>query len=677
MEDIKKIRNICLAGHSGSGKTSVVEAMLFIAGETTRLGKIEEGNTISDFSSDEIERRISINSSVMHLKFKDNLIDIIDTPGYMDFWGEVLAPLHISDSTILVIDASSGIEIGTERVWEWIKELNIPVMIFINRVDKENADCKKVLSQIEQYFSKNCIPFNLPDSDGVNFSKIYSVFDKENSPQDIKEKGENYYQKIIDCAAESDDALLEKYLDKGELSSDEISKGIKEAVLKRKLFPILFGSATKDMIGIKELLEAIIDFLPSPSDKKVIKGKEPESEEEKEREVKVEAPFSGFVFKTIYDPYVGQLTLFRIYSGKLEQDTGFYNVTKRTKERIGKIYKLQGKQQKATPLAIAGEIVAVAKLKETRTNDSLCNDKSKIVFPPIHFPEAVVAASVKPKSKGDEDKIMDALHRLANEDLTFKVSREVQTKELLVSGLGDLHLEVMIGRLKQRFGVDVELGTPKVPYKETITKSAKAQGKYKRQTGGRGQYGDVWLEIEPLPRESGFEFVDKIVGGAVPKQYIPSVEKGVKQAMAEGVLAGYPMVDMKVTIYDGSFHPVDSSDIAFQIAGSLALKKASQSAGLVLLEPIMDVEVCVPDEFMGQISGDINSRRGRIMGVDAKPGMQVVKAQVPLGEMFRYASELRSMTGGKGTYTMKFSHYEIVPQKFAEKIIKHVSEEKK
>ncbi|HDI46171.1 MAG TPA: elongation factor G, partial [Candidatus Omnitrophica bacterium] len=379
----------------------------------------------------------------------------------------------------------------------------------------------------------------------------------------------------------------------------------------------------------------------------------------------------------VYDPYVGQLTIFRIFSGKITSDSSFYNSTRKVKERFGQLFKLQGKEQVNISEAIAGDIVAVAKLKETKTSDTVCDEKNPIIFEPISYPESPMSSSIKPKSREDEEKIMEALHRLADEDPTFKVTRESQTKELLISGIGDLHIEVMVDRLKERFGVDVELGTPKVPYKETITKKANAQGKYKRQTGGRGQYGDVWLEIEPLPRGAGFEFVDKIVGGVVPKQYIPAVEKGVRQAMQEGVLAGYPVVDVRVTLYDGSYHPVDSSDLAFQIAASMGFKKAAQEAGLVLLEPIMDVEIYIPDEYMGQVSGDINSKRGRIVGVEAKGDLQIIKAQVPLAEMFRYASELRSITGGRGYYSMRFSHYEIVPHRIAEKVIQQAQETKK
>lgn len=676
MQDISKIRNVALIGHSASGKTSLAEAMLFKSGMIKRFGKIEEGNTTSDFAPDEIERGISINTSILHLKYDDHLINLLDTPGYADFVGEVLAALRAVDGVILTICASSGVEVGTERVFKFAEERNLPVLIFVSRCDKENVNLDKILDEIKESFGQNCLPFSLPDGSGSNLKGVYSIFEKDKAPDALKSKLDESYQKVIDFAAEADDEVLEKYLEEGELSSEEIASGLRKAVKERKLIPVFFGSALQDQVGVEHLLKGIIDLLPSPKDVGPFKGKNPNSEEEIERKSDIDEPFSAFVFKTVYDPYVGQLTIFRIYSGRLASDTGFYNSTRGVKERIGQILKLQGKEQVSLTEAVSGDIVAVAKLRETKTSDTICDEKEQVVFEPIEYPESPMCFSVKPKSREDEEKIMEALHKIENEDPTFKVAREPQTKELLIYGIGDLHLEVMVDRLRKRFGVDVELGTPKVPYKETITRSAKAQGKYKRQTGGRGQYGDVWIEIEPLPRGAGFEFVDKIVGGVVPKQYIPAVEKGVRQAMDEGVLAGYPVVDVKVTLYDGSYHPVDSSDIAFQIAGSMAFKKAAQDAGLVLLEPIMDVEITIPDEYMGQVSGDINARRGRIVGVDARGGMQIIKAQVPLAEMFKYASELRSITGGRGSYTMKFSHYEIVPQRLAERIIQAVQEKK-
>ncbi len=675
--ETKNIRNVALIGHSGSGKTSLAEALLYKTEMVNRLGKVEEGNTVSDYAPDEVKRGVSINTSVMHIKSGDCLINLLDTPGYADFYGEVLAALRAVDSVILTICASSRVEVGTERTYNAARERNLPVMIFVNRCDKENTSIDEILSDIQRSFGINCVPFNLPDSMGPGLTEIYSIFEAENAPNSVKQKLQEYYHKIIDFAAESDDQILERYLEGGQLTPEEISSGLKKAVKEGRLIPVFFGSATKDQLGVEQLLKAIIDFLPSPEDMEPVKGKHPDSGEEIERKPNSEEPFSGFVFKTVYDPYVGQLTIFRIFSGKITSDSSFYNSTRKVKERFGQLFKLQGKEQVNISEAIAGDIVAVAKLKETKTSDTVCDEKNPIIFEPIKYPESPMSSSIKPKSREDEEKIMEALHRLADEDPTFKVTRESQTKELLISGIGDLHIEVMVDRLRERFGVDVELGTPKVPYKETITRKAKAQGKYKRQTGGRGQYGDVWLEIEPLPRGAGFEFVDKIVGGVVPKQYIPAVEKGVRQAMEEGVLAGYPVVDVRVTLYDGSYHPVDSSDLAFQIAASMGFKKAAQEAGLVLLEPIMDVEIYIPDEYMGQVSGDINSKRGRIVGVEAKGDLQIIKAQVPLAEMFRYASELRSITGGRGYYTMRFSHYEIVPHKIAEKIIQQAQEAKK
>ena len=676
MQEVSKIRNIALIGHSASGKTTLAEALLFKSGVTTRFGRVEDGNTVSDYAADEIKRGISINSSVLYVKSGDNLVNIIDTPGYTDFSAEVLGALRAVDAVVLTVAASAGVEVGTRRTFEFAREQNLPVLIFVNKSDKENTNLEKILEDIRKSFGPNCIPFTLPDKIGPNLKSIYSVFEIDKAAEDIKSGLEKNYQKIIDFAAEADDSILERYLEGGELTTEEITLGLRTALRDKKLIPVYFGSALNGQLGVDLLLKGVIDFLPAPDERGPYKGKNPETGTEIERAVSSEAPFSAFVFKTIYDPYVGQLTIFKIISGKLESDSEFYNSSRGVKERISQILKLQGKEQSSLNLASAGDIVAVSKLKETRTSDTLSDPKQKIIYPAISYPESPVCSSVKPKSRQDEDKIMEALHRLAYEDPTFKVSREEQTKELLISGLGDLHLDVMVDRLRDMFGVDVELGTPKVPYRETITKKAQAQGKYKRQTGGRGQYGDVWLELEPLERDKGFEFLDKIVGGVVPKQYIPATEKGVRHAMEEGVLAGYPVVDVKVSLYDGSYHSVDSSDMAFQIAGSMAFKNAAQKAGLVLLEPIMDVEIIIPDEYMGQVSGDINSKRGRIMGVEAKGNMQIVKAQVPLAEMFRYGSELRSITGGQGYYTMRHSHYEIVPQRVAEKIIQEARKEK-
>lgn len=667
----QNIRNVILVSHSGAGKTSLAEALLFDAKMTTRLGKIAEGNTVSDYNSDEIERKISINSKLLHAIWKNTKIHLLDTPGYADFVGEVIASLSAADCAILLIEAVHGIEVGTERVWQFLEERRIPRLIFINKLDKENASFERTLSAIRERLGRQCVALQYPMGQEASFKETANVLSKEalaKLGQPDKAKAEKLKEELLDAVVETDDVLTEKYLEGAELSAEEITKALKAACLSAKIIPVLCGSALQN-VSIQFLLDAIIDFLPSPADCGAIEGVHPKTKEPQKRNPIDSKPFSAFIFKDIFDPYVGHLTLFRIFSGTLDSNTGFYNSTRDLKERIGQLYILQGKEQTPVQKVGAGDVAAVAKLKESHTNDTICDEKYPILFEPTVFPEPVISSSVKPKSRQDEEKIMGALSRLSAEDPTFKFGRDEQTKELIISGLGDLHLDVMIDRMKKRFGVEVEIGTPKVPYKETIKKAVREQGKYKRQSGGRGQYGDCWLELEPLPHGKGFEFVDKIVGGAIPRQYIPSVEKGVKEAMHSGVLAGYPVVDVRVTVYDGSFHEVDSSDMAFQIAGSMAFKKGQEEASPVLLEPIMDVEIVVPDEYLGQITGDINSRRGRIMGIEARGRQQYIKATAPLSEMFKYATELRSMTGGRGSYSMRFSHYEEVPAKIAQTII--------
>ena len=646
--DIKNKRSIILLGHAQSGKTTLSEALLYFCKATNRKGTIADGTTISDYNFDEIERKNSISSSLLYCDYKDMRLQMIDTPGYADFFGEVISGIRAVDSAVVVIDATAGVEVGTERAWQLLEESNLPCLIFINKIDKEDADVDKTLLDIKNRLSKK--------------AAIIESLDASD---------------LVEAIAESDDKLLEKYLEGAKLSPEELTSGLAQAVIKRKVFPVLAGSALNDK-GLPQILDAIVQYLPNPLERPKIEASSPlKTEEKKEIIFRQDGPFVAFVFKSISDPYVGQLSLLRVFSGTLLSNTGFYNVNKRTKERIGQIYLLQGKEQRAVDAAACGDIVAIAKLKETATSDSLCDEKGQVLFEPIVFPEPAISASVKPKSRQDEDKISGALTKLATEDPTFKVTREQQTRELIISGLGDLHLDVMIGRMKKRFNVEVELGTPKVSYKETITKTAKVQGKYKRQSGGRGQYGDVWVQVEPLEKGKGLEFVDKIFGGAIPRNYVPAVEKGVTQACSEGAIAGYPIVDIRVTLYDGSYHEVDSSDLAFQIAGAMALRKATLEAGPVLLEPIMDVEVVIPEEYLGAIPGDLNSRRGRIMGMDIKGKSQVVKAKVPLAEMFTYANDLRSLTGGRGMYMMRFSHYEEVPHKIASTIISQYQASKK
>ncbi|MFH1577789.1 MAG: elongation factor G [Candidatus Omnitrophota bacterium] len=629
---IQDKRNIILLGHAHSGKTSLSESLIARCGATTRKGSVPEGNTVSDYSWDEIEKKNSINSSLLFCDYQGFKIQIIDTPGYADFFGEVIAGIRAADNAILVVDAFAGVEVGTEKAWGLLDELKIPRIIFINKTDKEGVEINKTIADIKSMLSEKAVVLDALKPD-----------------------------ELVELVAETDDQLLEKYLADGKLSPEEVTMGLRRAVVEAKIFPIISGSAITDA-GIDDLFKAIKDYLASPLERAPL-------EVTGEIKFDADAPLTGFVFKSIVDPYVGQLSLLRIFSGKLDSNTSFYNVTQKSNERFGQIYMLQGKEQKAVDQAVCGDIVAIPKLKQTRTQDSIAEVKHPVEFTPLVLPETMISASVKPHSRQDEEKISQALSKLIAEDLTFKVSRNPQTKELIVSGLGDLHLDVMINRLKKRFNVQVDLGTPKVAYRETITKSAKAQGKHKRQSGGHGQYGDVWIEIKPLERGKEFEFVDNIVGGTIPRNFIPSVEKGVRQVMKEGVLAGCQMVDIQVILYDGSYHNVDSSDMAFQIAGAMAIRKAVQEAGPALLEPIMDVEIFIPEDYLGQISGDLNSRRGRVMGMEVKGRNQALKAKVPLAQMFTYANDLRSITGGRGSYTMKFSHYDQVPAKSANDII--------
>ncbi|MFH0855640.1 MAG: elongation factor G [Candidatus Omnitrophota bacterium] len=646
--DAKNKRNFILLGHAQSGKTSLAESILYFSKATTRKGSIEGGSTVSDYGFDEIEKKHSINLSLLFCDYKGFRFQFIDTPGYADFLGEVISGARSVDSAIIIVDAVSGPQAGTQRAWDICEQAGIPCMIFINKMDKEGAGLNKALADLKSAFSRNCVI-------------IQSLEDSL----------------LVEAIVETDDSLLEKYLSALQLSMEEIENGLTSAVNKRKIFPVFSGSALADK-GLSDLLDGILRYLPSPLDRNPVKAFDPlRPEQAKEVILKEEAPFSALVFKNISDPFVGQLTLLRVFSGKLLSNSGFYNVSRKLKERIGPIYILQGKEQRLIEAAGCGDIVAIAKLKDTGVSDSLSGDKEQFLFEPLVFPPEAISASVKPKSREDEEKISDALHKLAAEDHTFRVRHDPQTRELIISGLGDLHLSVMVARMRKRFNVAVELGTPKVSYQETITKSVKAQGKFKRQSGGRGQYGDCWIEVCPLERGKGLEFVDKIFGGAIPRNFIPSVEKGVRQAAAEGAVAGFPVEDIRVSLVDGSYHEVDSSDMAFQIAGAMALRKAVMGAGPVLLEPLMDAEISIPEDCLGVISGDINSRRGRVIGMEIKGKQQIVKAQVPLAEMLKYANDLRSITGGRGTYTMRFSHYEEAPHKVASPVIAQYQDSKK
>ena len=687
--DLSKLRSVGIIGDQGEGKTSLAEAILFNAGITDRLGRTETGNTVMDYEPEEIKRRISINSSIGYYEWNNHRIDIIDTPGDLNFLFETKSSLYVLEGAIFNTSAASPIRVQGERAWELANGFGVSMLVFINKMDKERADFLKTIENLKGVLNANIIPVQLPIGAESAFSGVIDLikmkafrytndlsgkYVEEEVPKELEEEALKLRESLIENVCESDDELLEKYLESGEISTEEIYKGLRKGVIERRLYPALCGSALKN-IGIHQLMDAINLFLPSIIEGRAIKGINPATNEPEERKGE-DAPFSAYVFKTISDPFTGKLTVFKVYSGVLNADSVIYNSVKLTKERIGQIFKLEGKKQKPVDSAVAGSIAVVTKLKETLTGDTLCEEGKPIVFEKCTPSPPLISFAITPKSKGDEEKVMGALNRLMEEDQTISVQRDPQTKDLLLSGMGQTHIEVTVEKLKSKFGVEVELKTPKVPYKETIKSSTKVQGKYKKQSGGRGQYGDTWLEIEPLPRGKGFEFVDKIVGGVIPKQYIPAVEKGIIEAMNEGVLAGYPIVDVKVTLFDGSHHVVDSSDLAFKIAASLGFKKGVQQCNPVLLEPIMNLEVIVPEENMGDVIGDINSRRGRILGIEAKGNNQVIKAQVPMAEVLRYATDLHSLTSGRGTFSMEFSHYEEVPPNIAERIIEEAKKAK-
>lgn len=680
----ERIRNVALISHGGAGKTSLAEAMLYTSGAINRLGKVDAGNTTTDFDPDEIKRQVTIGTALAPLEWKGVKVNLLDTPGFFDFIGEVQGALRVADSAIVAVCAVSGVEVGTEKVWSYADTYNLPRLVFVNKIDRENANFDAVLEQLRQFFGVKVFPLQFPLGQENSFKGVIDLvkmkalvytdntglaLQEEDIPAELQEKALNLREKLVEAAAEADDELMEKYLEEEPLSEEEINRALRIGTLEGKIVPVLCGSGIMNY-GIQPLLDLVTSALPSPADRPPAPGTLPgKADEEVVRKADPGEPLSALVFKTLADPYVGRVNYFRVYSGTLKADSQVFNFNKEKAERIGSLFFMRGKNQIQTDQIIAGDIGAVAKLAVTATGDTLGDKNNPIVFPPIEFPEPVISFAVEPKSKGDEEKVSAGLARFLEEDPTFRVERNTETKQIIISGMGDMHLDVIVERLSKKFGVDVNLKTPKVPYKETIRGTSKKEGKYKKQSGGRGQYGHVFLEISPLPRGEGFVFEDKIVGGVVPRQYIPAVEKGVLEAMEEGNLAKYPVVDIKVSLYDGSYHTVDSSEMAFKIAASMALRGAIDQADPVLLEPIMDVEVTIPENFMGDIMGDLNSRRGRIQGMAPGQGLQVIKAQVPLAEMFDYAIDLRSMTQGRGFFTMKFSHYEEVPFQEAEKII--------
>ena len=681
---VEQIRNIAVVAHGGAGKTSLCEAMLFNAKVTDRLCSVDAGNSVLDYDPEEIKRKITLSSSIAYLDWKKHLINIVDTPGYANFMEDTKICMKACGGALVIVSAVSGVKVQTETVWNYADEYQMPKMIFINKMDRERANFDRALGDIEKILKVTPLPIQIPIGSEENFKGFIDVleekayvfepngsgkFKKEHIPDEYKENIPELKEKLIENIVEVDDNLLEKYLGGEDISNEELLGALKEGTLTGKFVPVCCGSAVKN-IGVQHLLDLIVEVMPTPLQKASFEAFDKKENKEIFLEPDTEKPFTGIVFKTISDPYTGKITIFRVFSGKINSDDTVLNSTKDAKERLGQLYKLIGKKLVPITSAITGDIVAVTKLKETLTGDILCDPNFPVTIEWIKITEPVISYSIVPKSKGDEEKVSAALQRLMEEDPSIQISRDPQTKELLVSGMGQVHIEVIVEKLKRKFGVDVDLKTPKVPYRETITKKVKVQNKYKKQSGGRGQYGDVWIEIEPLERGKGFEFVDKIVGGVIPKQYIPAVEKGVFEAMQEGVLAGYPVVDVRVTLFDGSHHSVDSSEMAFKIAGSMAFKKAAKDAGLVLLEPIMELEITVPDDVMGDVIGDLNSKRGKVIGVEPLAhSNQLIKAQVPMAEILEYAPDLRSLTGGRGMFTMRFSHYEKVPSFLTEKIL--------
>ncbi|GAB4117521.1 MAG: elongation factor G [Candidatus Caldatribacteriota bacterium] len=690
--DITKVRNIALVGHGDAGKTSLAEAMLYDGGMTTRLGNIAQGNTITDYDPREIKKGISIHSALAYLDWKDIKINIIDTPGYLDFITDTKSSMRVADNAVVVVCGVSGVEVQTEKVWEFSDDYQLPRLVFINKMDRERADFFRVKEMLNKVFGASVVAVQLPIGKEENFKGVVDligqkaliykktggekpVFDKQEIPEDMSSQVEEFRKELIEMVAEYDDELLMKYLEGESLNPKEIASCLKKGIRERKIVPVLCGSATMN-IGIEPLLDFIMEYLISPAEMPPIKAKNLADSSEVLVNNTIEAPFSSFVFKTVADPYVGNLTYFRVYSGKLTEDSNVYNPSKNIDNKVGKIYKMQGKNQTPVAEIYAGDIAAVAKLKNTITGDTLCEKDNPVVFEKIEYPEPIMLLAISPKTKGDEDKLSTAISRVIDEDPTVRVYRDEDTGETILAGMGESHLEVIIDTMVSKFGVEVEKSTPRVGYKETIRKKVQVEGKYKKQSGGRGQYGHCWIELEPKGRGEGFEFVDKIVGGVIPRQYRPAVEKGIVEAMQKGVLAGYPTIDIKATLYDGSYHPVDSSELAFKVAGSLAFKKGAAQADPFLLEPIMDIEVIVPREYMGDIIGDLNSKRGRIMGMEeSSTGKQIIKAKVPQAEIFKYAIDLRSITQGRGIFSVKFSHYEEVPGNIAQEIIAHAKQE--
>ncbi|MEW6061256.1 MAG: elongation factor G [Bacteroidota bacterium] len=687
----QQIRTIALIGHGGSGKTSFSEAALFTTGAINRQGKVEDGNTISDYHPDEIERKISINTSILTTDINGIKINILDTPGYTDFTGEVKAALRVSDTAVTFVKGFEGVEVGTEIVWSYVKEYGLPSMFVVTRFDADKTDFDSVVASIKERCSNDAVIITFPARQGVGADTIIDVlrmkqlvftphkdgkYIEEEIPADLKEKAVHLHEELIEKIAESDEVMLDKFFSNGTLSGEDIKKGLHQGLVERKIYPVFAASASAN-VGVLNVLEFIATYCPPPNELVKVPAIDANTKKEIEVQVSDQNDTSLFVFKTVSESHVGELSLFKVYTGTVAPGMDLVNEANGKMERLGQIYVMNGKERREVAKLHAGDIGAAVKLKDTHTNNTLSSKAFPVIYKPIEFPEPVITSAILSKSKGDEDKIGNGLHTLHEEDPTFVYKVDPEIKQTVVSGQGELHLAIIIKRLKEKFGVDVDLVEPRIPFRETIRGiAADAEYKHKKQSGGRGQYGHVHLKIEPKPRGSGFEFEDAIVGGVVPGRFVPAVEKGVIEAMENGVIAGYKVVDVKVTLFDGSYHDVDSDEMSFKIAASQAFKKGFKEAKPILLEPIYEVEVIVPEEYMGDVMGDLSSRRGKIAGMDSDGLHQIIKATVPLKELYRYSTTLRSMTQGRGIHRQRFSSYDEVPREIAEKIIQEYEKQK-
>jgi len=682
------IRNVAVLSHMGAGKTSLVESLLFLTGVTSRLGRVEDGNTLSDFDPEEVRRHSSIAATPLYFYWREHKLNLLDTPGFLDFMGEVKSAIRVVDAALLLVSSIAGVEVGTELYWRALEERGIPRAFLITKLDKENAVFSGTLQQLEENFGKSVTPLQLPIGKEAGFKgvvdllRMKALYFQEGSgkveeseiPAEMAKEAVSYRERLMEAATEGEDALLEKYLEEGELTPEEVQRGLSAAIKAGKVFPVLITAAVRN-VGCIPLLDFLVDFFPNPTEVGPVLGSNPKNGEPASRLPLMNQPFSAFVWKTMTDPYVGKISLLRVYSGSLRPDSRVWNAAKEAEEKVATPFFQRGKGQENAAEIITGDLGAVSKLSETKTGDTLTDREQPILLAPTVFPKPVISVALLPKSKGDEDKISTSLARMMEEDPTLAVRRDAEVGQTILSGLGQAHLEATVERMKRKFAVDVEMQEPRVPYRETIRSKVNAEGKHKKQTGGHGQFGHCYIEFSPLERGKGFEFENRTVGGSIPKQYIPAVEKGLREALGRGPLAGFPMVDFKAAVYDGSFHPVDSSEMAFKIAASLAYKKGIAEAKPVLLEPIMQVEVLVGEAYMGEIISDLNSRRGRILGMDSTGRTQVIKALVPMAEMLTYANDLTSITQGRGYYTMEFSSYEEVPGQIAEGIIEKTNAE--